>query len=77
MCDVVEKKPTVGLWAARSRQRCVGVHQPEAEVDQLGPSTPVVPERAEAEGLGSEHLDKHLATSSRCVCCLLQGMVVV
>lgn len=77
MCDVVEKKPTVGLWAARSRQRCVGVHQPEAEVDQLGPSTPVVPERAEAEGLGSEHLDKYLATSSRCVCCLLQRVVVV
>lgn len=67
MCDVVEKKHAVGLWAARSRQRCVGVHQPQAEVDQLGPITPVVPERAEAEGLSTEALEKHISTNSRWV----------
>lgn len=67
MCDVMEKKHAVGLWAARSRQRCVGVHQPQAEVDQLGPSTPIVPERAEAEGLSTEALEKHISTNSRCV----------
>lgn len=66
MCDVAtEKKPTVGLWAARSRQRCVGVHQPEAEVDQLGPTTPVVPERAQAEVLSTENLGKHLDANAR------------
>lgn len=73
MCDVVEKKHAVGLWAARSRQRCVGVHQPQAEVDQLGPSTPVVPERAEAEGLSTEALENHISTNSRWVFSVRHG----
>lgn len=73
MCDVVEKKHAAGLWAARSRQRCVGVHQPQTEVDQLGPSTPIVPERAEAEGLSTEALEKHLSTNSRWVSATSHG----
>lgn len=70
MCDVVkEKKPHIGgLWAARSRQRCVGVIQAEAEVDQLATGTPVVPERAQAEVLSTENLDKYLDANSRYGC---------
>lgn len=67
MGDVVkEKKAVVGKpWAARSRQRCVGVIHAEAEVDQLAMGTPVVPERAQAEVLSTENLDKYLDANSR------------
>ncbi len=73
-----EKK--VSLWAARSRQRCVGVisndnddDQPQQpQQQQLGPgpgqviATPVVPERAQAEALTTERLEKVIETNSRC-----------
>lgn len=65
MCDVLPEKK-VSLWAARSRERCVGQFQTETEVDQhLGPVTPVVPERAQAEGLSTERLEKYIKTNSR------------
>lgn len=60
-----KRKAVKGLWAARSRQRCVGVQQMEAEVDQPVPSTPVVPERAQAETLTTEELEKHLDINAR------------
>lgn len=53
-----------GGWAARSRQRCVGVHQPDPE-ENLVNTTPVVPEKAQAEVLSSEKLEKYLDANSR------------
>lgn len=65
MCDVLPEKK-VSLWAARSRERCVGQFQTETEVDQqLGPVTPVIPERAQAEALSAERLEKYIKTNSR------------
>lgn len=68
MCDVLPEKK-VSLWAARSRQRCVGVLETETEVDQhQGPApthTPVVPERAQAEALGADKLEKIVETNAR------------
>ncbi|CAN0502743.1 unnamed protein product [Ectocarpus sp. 8 AP-2014] len=65
MCDVLPEKK-VSLWAARSRERCVGQFQTETEVDQhLGPVTPVIPERAQAEALNAEKLEKYINTNSR------------
>lgn len=54
-----------GGWAARSRQRCVGVHEPDPEENVVG-TTPVVPERAQAEGITAENLEKYLDVNSRC-----------
>lgn len=65
MCDVLPEKK-VSLWAARSRERCVGQFQTETEVDQhLGPVTPVIPERAQAEALNAKKLEKYVKTNSR------------
>ena len=66
--ETEKRKHATGLWAARSRQRCVGVHEPEMEEDnQVGPTTPVVPELAEAEALTTENLEKYVETNSRWV----------
>lgn len=62
MIDVKER----GGWAARSRQRCVGVVEkdPEGEDNSItGP--PIVPEKAQATVLSTEELDKHLDANSR------------
>lgn len=68
MCDVLPEKK-VSLWAARSRQRCVGVLETETAVDQhqgLVPThTLVVPERAQAEALDADKLEKIFETNSR------------
>lgn len=89
MAAAVLPEKKVSLWAARSRQRCVGVQETETEDDQqqqqqqLGPgmgmgvgpglggpgappvATPVVPERAQAEALSPEKLEKLIETNSR------------
>lgn len=60
MLDVKEQ----GGWAARSRQRCVGVHEPDPEENVVG-TAPVVPERSQAETITAESLEKFLDTNSR------------
>lgn len=62
MLDVKER----GGWAARSRQRCVGVVEkdPEGE-DSIAVGPPVVPEKAQASLLTAEELTKHLDANSR------------
>lgn len=66
--ETENKKHVAGLWAARSRQRVVGVLEPETEEEnQLGLTTPVVPELAEAEALTTENLEKYVETNSRWV----------
>lgn len=85
MAAAVLPEKKVSLWAARSRQRCVGVLETENEDDQQhqtgqgpgpgpgpghGPGpvmTPVVPERAQAEALTTDRLEKCIETNSRCV----------
>lgn len=91
MAAAVLPEKKVSLWAARSRQRCVGVQETENEDDQqqqqqqLGPgmgmvpgpgmgpapvATPVVPERAQAQALSTDRLEKLIETNSRYfVCC--------
>lgn len=76
MAAAVLPEKKVSLWAARSRQRCVGVLETENEDDhqqqhQLGPAVPVntvVPERAQAEALTADRLEKFIETNSRYSC---------
>lgn len=87
MAAAVLPEKKVSLWAARSRQRCVGVQETENEDDQqqqqLGPgmgmgggpgaapvATPVVPERAQAEALSADRLDKLIQNNSRYFMCI-------
>lgn len=62
MLDVKER----GGWAARSRQRCVGVVEKDLEgEDSVAAGPPVVPEKAQASMLTTEELTKHLDANSR------------
>lgn len=64
MLDLKER----GGWAARSRQRCVGVVEKDPEGDDsLAAGPPVVPEKAQANALTTEELTQHLDANSKCV----------